>query len=82
MLGTRRVVGNEDPERPPSCKVRLAAASAGRGPLSRRYRARCCLYGVSGPLRDFKKVRSKSQDRSLIWKCHWKWLKWAQNVDG
>lgn len=43
---------------------------------------RCCLFGVCELLRDSRKVCSISQDRSLVWKSHGKWLRWAQRFGG
>ena len=49
----------------------VAATNVRLGLLSERYgqdKARCCLFGVCGPLRDFRKVCSTRQDRLFVWK--------------
>lgn len=40
--------------------------------LNHRYRVRRGLLLIF--LRDFRKVKSRSQDRLFAWRSHWKWL--------
>ena len=44
--------------------------------------ARCFLFGVCEPLKDFTKGCSMSQDTLFVWKSHWKWLGCVSNLGG
>ena len=35
------------------------------------------MFGICEPLRDIRKVHSKSQDRLVVWKSHWERFEWA-----
>lgn len=64
-----------------SCELRSVTTGAG-GCLATgtwHTEARCILFGVSEPLRAFRKVCSM---RPFIWKSHWKRLGWAFKLVG
>ena len=59
--------GFEGAQDRPSCKLKLAATSAGPARGMGHTKARCSLFGVCEPLRDFRKVHSMIEDRLFLW---------------
>ena len=70
------VLGLQVPKRRQSVNQGRLLLELGLGPLGNgtgHAKIRCCLSAIFQPLRDFRKVHSKSQDREFVWKT-WKWL--------